>query len=111
MSDPTYSIVFDKRAADRELTPLSVDSLIMALLVREPPNPQWSGCLIFSGESPMDAATTRCVAMSGPCADEVQQRLVETLESLNIRVLGVYDGGPDIQIRIATVKDGKWTEA
>ncbi len=46
----------------------------------------------------------------GPHADAVQQRLVETLESLDIPVLGVYEGGPEVQLAITRVRDGKWGE-
>jgi hypothetical protein len=110
MSDPVYSIVFDKRQADEELTPLSVDRMVLALLARRPPKAEWNDCLVYEGETPSDASTTKCVAMTGPHADQVQERLVETMESLNIPVLGVYDGGPDVRIKITRVWDGAWGE-
>ena len=110
MSERVYSIVFDKRRADKELTPIGVDRMVMALLARQPPEAAWDGCLIFEGETPDDSATTRCVAMTGPCADQVQQRLVETMESLNIPVLGVYEGGPEMRLKIARVEGDTWGE-
>ena len=108
--DDLFSIVFDKRQADKVLTPLGIENLVLGLLARQPPEPQWNGCLIFSGETPLDPTCTRCVAMCGPHADAVQQRLVETLESLDIPVLGVYEGGPEVQLAITRVRDGKWGE-
>jgi hypothetical protein len=110
MDHPVYSIVFDKRQADRELTPLSIDRMVLALLARQPPEAAWNECLVYEGETPSDPSTTKCVAMTGPCADRVQERLVETIESLNIPVLGVYDGGPEVRMKIARVKDGRWGE-
>ena len=110
MSDPVFSIVFNKRQADKELTPLAVDRMVLALLARQPPEAEWDGCLVFEGQTPDDPATTRCVGISGPCADKVQERLVETMEGLNIPIVGVYDGGPEVRIEIARVKDGTWGE-
>jgi hypothetical protein len=110
MAYPVFSIVFDKRQADKELTPLSVDRMLMALLVRRPPEPTWEGCLVFEGETPDDPATTKCIGTTGPGSDQVQERLVEALEGFNIRVLGVYEGGPEVRLKIATVKDGSWNE-
>ena len=108
MTEPVYSVVFDKQRADRELTPVGVERMVLALLAREPPDAAWDGCLVFEGESPDDPVTTRCVGMVGPGADQVQERLVETMESLNIPVLGVYEGGPEVRQKIARVRDGGW---
>jgi hypothetical protein len=110
MADDLFSFVFDKQAADTKLTALPLRKLVMALLLRRPPEPAWEGSEIFSGNTPLDPHQTRCVGTRGPAAEALQLRLLETLEALDIPVLEVYEGGPAATEMIATVKDGAWVE-
>ena len=70
--------------------------------------------LIFpfrTGDTPLDPARTRCIATRGPGAAEVQERLVEIMESLNIPVLAVYEGGPEERQMIARAKPPTWSSS
>lgn len=110
MSDSILSIVFNRRDADRELAPMPVENLVMALLACEAPDADWEGCEVFLGDSPLDPATTRCVGIRGPGADRVQEQLVVGLERMGVEVAGVYDGGPEPRASIARVRGGQWVE-
>jgi hypothetical protein len=109
MSESVYSFVFDKVRATQEISSVPVSALVLALLARQPPQDDWAGCEIFSGDTPLDPEKTACIGTRGPGADEVQQRLVETLESLNVPVLAVYEGGPEERELIARAKPPIWS--
>jgi hypothetical protein len=109
VSESVYSFVLDKLRADAELSAVPLRALVLALLARLPPEDRWAGCEIFTGDSPLDPTQTRCVAMRGPGADEVQERLVEIMEDLNVPVLGVYEGGPGERELIARATPPTWS--
>jgi hypothetical protein len=46
-------------------------------------------------------------ATRSPGADEVQLRLLEGLEKNGIRILEVYEGGPEAGQAIAAARDGR----
>ena len=49
-----------------------------------------------------------CIAMCGPGAMQVQERVVEAFEATGIPVPTIYEGGPETQLEIARVADGAW---
>ena len=109
MSESVYSFVFDKLRADKEIAAVPLHDLVLALLARLPPDEHWAGCEVFTGDTPLDPAQTRCIATRGPGADEVQERLVEIMEGLNIPVLAVYEGGPEEREVIARADPPIWS--
>jgi hypothetical protein len=109
MSESVYSFVFDRIRAESEISSVPLKPLVLALLARQPPEDDWDGCEIFTGDTPLDPAKTWCVAMRGPGADQLQARLVETLESLSVPVLGVYEGGPEERELIARATPPIWS--
>lgn len=108
MSDDVFSFVFDREGARSALPGVSLDGLVVAALARIPPVEEWEGCIVFTGATPLDPASTGCVATRGPGADEVQVKLVEQFEALEIPVLAVYEGGPEQREEIARAKEGRW---
>jgi hypothetical protein len=110
MSDDVFSFVFDRRRALEVFPGIGVDRLVKAVLARMPPPVEWSGCVVYTGATPLDPATTACVGTRGPAADAAQQRLVEQFEELEIRVLEVYEGGPEQEAALARADDGRWSE-
>ena len=111
MSESVYSFVFDKLRADKELAAVPLHDLALALLARQPPEDHWAGCEVFLGDTPLDPVRTRCIATRGPGAAEVQERLVEIMENLNIPVLAVYEGGPEEREIIARAEPPTWSRA
>jgi hypothetical protein len=109
MSETTYSLVFDRQSAADAFKQIGKRELMLAVLARLVPEPAWEGCSIYEGETPLEEVRTVCVGTRGPAADKVQERLVETLEGLGIRVLKVYEGGPQERECLARVQDGRWT--
>ena len=108
MSDATYSFVYDRASADTAFHGIAAGELVLSILAAMPPEPSWEGCLIYRGSSPLDEPTI-CLATRGPSADEVQLRLIEALEQHDVRMLQVYEGGPEIIEQIAIARDGKWS--
>ncbi len=72
------------------------------------PEPEWEGCLVYKGAAPDDSARMVCIGMSGPSAIKVQEKLVETFEATGIPVPTIYEGGPEPQLELAKVTNGKW---
>jgi hypothetical protein len=111
MSDPVFSFVFDRQSARNAFKQVGATSFLLATLAQVTPEPPWEGCLVYEGESPLDSTKTACIGLRGPAADVVQQRLVEVMERLGVRILELYDGGPEVRERIAQVRDGRWASA
>jgi hypothetical protein len=109
VSESVYSFVFDKLRADAEISAVPLRALVLALLARLPFFNDTATTEIYTGDTPLDPGETRCVAMRGPGADEVQERLVEILEDLNVPVLSVYEGGPEERELIARATPPTWT--
>jgi hypothetical protein len=109
MSEETYSFVFDRQAANEVFKQVGKRELILAILATVTPEAQWEGCLVYEGETPLEAVRTVCIGIRGPVADKVQERLVEAFEKQRVPVLQVYEGGPDVRERMAVVSGGKWS--
>jgi hypothetical protein len=105
----TFSFVYDRAAAAAVFQEVGTQGLVLAILARVPPNPAWEGCLVYKGAAPDDSARMVCIAMRGPGAIEVQERLVETFERAGIPVPAIYEGGPEPQLELARVVDGRWS--
>lgn len=108
MSESTYSFVFDHRSADAAFHGIAPRELTLSILATLAPEEGWEGCLVYQGPSPLGDEST-CLATSGPAAGDVQLRMIEAFESLSVRVLQVYEGGPDVVSSIAIVRNGAWT--
>jgi hypothetical protein len=108
MNEPTYSFVYDRRSADAAFHGIAVRELLLSILAGLPPMPEWEGCLVYQGESPVEGSTV-CIGTRGSGASEVQLRMLEALERQGVRVLEVYEGGPDASQPIATARDGRWS--
>ncbi len=109
MSDSTYSFVYDQPAADVAFRGIAPRELTLSILAALVPEKSWEGCLVYLGPSPIGEGST-CLATSGPGAGEVQLKMIEALESFSIRVLQVFEGGPDVISSIAIVRNGTWTQ-
>ena len=88
--------------------PLTGLDHLIAMLARLVPEPDWEGCLVYKGAAPDDSARMVCIGMSGPAAVRVQEKLVETFETTGIPVPTIYEGGPEPQLELARVTNGKW---
>jgi hypothetical protein len=108
MSDETYSLVYDRAEAAQVFTEIGTQGLVLAILARIQPEPEWEGCVVYKGAAPEDSARMVCIAMRGPAAMQVQEKVVETFEATGIPVPSIYDGGPEPQHELARVKDGVW---
>jgi hypothetical protein len=108
MIDDAFSFVFDREGARAALPRVGTEGLVVAALARIPPADGWEGCIVYTGETPLDPAATACVGTRGPGADEVQVSLVEQFEALQIPVLAVYEGGPEQLKEIARAEEGRW---
>ena len=108
MSDGVFSFVFDLQGALSVFPGVSVEGLLMAVLARVPPAPQWEGCVVYTGATPLDAEATVCVGTRGPGAGEAQLRLAQEFETLKIPVLALYDVGPEQLEEIARAAQGRW---
>lgn len=111
MSEPVFSFVFDRRRSLEVFPGIGVDRLVRAVLARVPPPVEWSGCVVYTGATPLDPGATACVGTRGPCADAAQQLLVEQFEEVEIPVLAVYEGGPEQEVALARADAGRWVEA
>lgn len=108
MSGSIYSFVYDRTSADAAFHGIAVRELMLSILAAIPPESRWNGCVVYRGPSPLDGATV-CLAIQGPAADELQLCLIEALEQQGVRILQVYEGGPEITESIAIARDGKWS--
>lgn len=109
MSEETYSFVIDRRSASETFKRVGKRELLLAVLATLPPETHWDGCLVYEGESPLGEVSTVCIGARGPSAAEVQERLIEAFEKQRVRVLEVYEGGPEVRESIARAEGGKWT--
>jgi len=110
MTDVTYSLVIALEDVKKAFPGTDQRGLVMGLLARAAPKPNWDDCVVYQGQSPSGPGTM-CVGMTGPAADEVQQLLVESFEQLGIRVLQVYEGGPELDTPFARAEAGRWVAA
>ena len=106
MSEPTYSLVFDRERASELFKEVGAREIVLAGMA---PELDWEGCLVYWGDPPEDHEGQFCVGITGPAADTVQQRLVEGLEKQGIDVLQIYEGAPEPRETIATASGGRWT--
>ena len=111
MSEDTFSFTFDLQSAQEAFLQIDTRRMILAVLATLAPEPGWEGCRICTGPTPEDPDRTGCVAASGPGAEELQRRLVESLERLGVAVLKLYEGGPERTDAIAGVSEGKWVSS
>jgi len=107
---PTYSFVYDRAAAAEVFQEIGTKGLLLAILARVSPKPEWEGCVVYKGQAPDDSARMVCIAMRGPSAIDVQERVVEAFEATGIPVPTIYEGGPEPQLVLARVVDGKWAD-
>ena len=107
--ESTYSFVYDRAEAAQVFQEIGAQGLVLAILARIPAEPEWEGCLVYKGAAPKDSARMVCIGMRGPSAIKVQERIVETFEATGIPVPAIYEGGPEPQLEIAKVINGKWT--
>ena len=108
MAGKVYSFTFDRSSAEQAFKGVEVRNLVLAVLGGVPPAPEWDGCTVYLGPSPDDPERTGCVGQEGACSDQLQQAMVEAFERLGIRVLQVYEGGPEERQPIATARGGRW---
>lgn len=108
MNDSAYSFVYDRQSADRAFHGIASRELTLSILAGVQPLAQWEGCSVYRGLSPL-AGGTVCIGTSGPGADEVQLRLIEGFERQAVRVLEVYEGGPEATETLAVVRAGRWS--
>jgi hypothetical protein len=108
MSDATYSFVYDRASADRAFHGIAPRELTLSILAGMQPLARWEGCSVYRGPSPLEAGTV-CIGTGGPGADEVQLRLIEGFERQAVRVMEVYEGGPEATETIAVVRAGRWS--
>jgi len=87
---------------------IATRELALSVLAGMPPKAEWEGCLVYQGVSPIDGPTV-CLATRGSGADEVQLHLLEAFETYDIRILEVYEGGPDVGQAIAVAREGRWS--
>jgi hypothetical protein len=109
MSESTYSLVYDQLSADAVFHGIAPRELTLSILATLVPEEGWEGCLVYRGPSPLGDGST-CLATSGPGAGDVQLRLTEAFERLSVRVLQVFEGGPDVDSAVAIVRNGTWTQ-
>ena len=106
--DSTYSFVYDRAEAARVFQEIGTQGLVLAILARLEPEPGWEGCLVYKGAAPDDNARMVCIGMRGPSAIKVQEKVVEAFEATGIPVPTIYEGGPEPQLELAKVVNGKW---
>lgn len=106
--ESTYSFVYDRAEAAQVFQEIGTQGLVLAILARIQPEPEWEGCVVYKGAAPEDSARMVCIGMSGPSAIRVQEKIVETFEATGIPVPTIYEGGPEPQIELAKVMNGVW---
>jgi hypothetical protein len=105
--DLTYSFVYERQSADAAFHGIAARELVLSLLAALPPLPEWEGCVVYQGESPLGGSTV-CIGTRGAGSDQVQLKILEALERQGVRVAEVYEGGPEVAQAIATARDGRW---
>ncbi|MBN1656696.1 MAG: hypothetical protein JXA30_23185 [Deltaproteobacteria bacterium] len=111
MVETNLSIVIDRKSVRQAFKKVSEAEIVLASLAGIRPDPRWEGCLVYAGDAPEEQAGNGCIGIQGERAEEVMQRLVESLERLGLTILSIYDGGPEPTRLIARVSGGKWTSA
>ena len=106
---PTFSFVYDRAEAAQVFQEIGTQGLVLAILARIEAKAEWEGCLVYKGAAPDDSARMVCIGMRGPSAIKVQEKIVETFEATGIPVQAIYEGGPEPQLEIAKVVNGKWS--
>jgi hypothetical protein len=106
--DSTYSFVYDRAEAARVFQEIGTQGLVLVILARIPPEPEWEGCVVYKGAAPEDSARMVCIGMRGPSAIKVQEKIVETFEATGIPIPAIYEGGPEPQLELARVTNGVW---
>lgn len=109
MSDETYSFVYDRAEAAKVFQEIGTQGLVLAIIARIQPEPQWEGCEVYKGAAPDDSARMVCIGMRGPSAMQVQEKIVETFEATGIPVPSIFEGGPEPQQKFAMVRNGVWS--
>jgi hypothetical protein len=108
MSDATFSFVFDRASALQAFKQIGVKEMLLAALASMQPEAAWDGCLVYLGPTPLAEVATVCVGTRGPSADQVQLRIIQALELHGVKILEVYEGGPEASEKIALVRQGVW---
>jgi hypothetical protein len=111
MTDSVYSFTFFRKDIFKVFKRIREQELVLAIVSGIKPRQDWEGCIIYAGQGPLDDDATVCIGTRGPCADEVQQVLVEELERLGIGVLQVYEGGPEIDTLFVRATSTGWESA
>ena len=107
MTEPSYSFVYDRTTADTAFPGIATADLVLSLLAGFTPELEWDSCLVFEGESPLEAGTV-CIGTSGPGADALQLRLLDAFERQGVCAIEVFEGGPVPRSPIARVENGRW---
>jgi hypothetical protein len=108
MSEPkVYSFVYDRATADAAFHGIGITELMLSVLAGITPEESWESTLVFEGASPVESPSV-CIGTHGPGADQLQLRLLEALERHGIRILEVYEGGPEPRQEIAVARGGSW---
>jgi hypothetical protein len=107
MTEPTYSFVYDRTTTDSAFPGIAASALVLSLLAGFTPELEWESCLVFEGESPLEAGTV-CIGTSGPGADALQLRLLDAFERQGVCAIEVFEGGPGARSPIARVENGQW---
>ena len=108
MSETTYSFVFDRHVGGDVFKKVGKTEVVLAILATITPEPDWEGCLVYEGPTPLDQVKTVCIGTEGPNAEAVQVKLIEGFEKFGVPILEVYEGGPEVRERIAKASGGKW---
>jgi len=108
MSDKTFSFIYDRKQADEVYHRIHPRQIGLAILAGITPEPIWNGSLVYIGEPPDEQKQNVCIAVRGPEAETIQERLIEGFEKAGITVLQIYEGGPEPTESVAKVSDGKW---
>ena len=107
--ESSYSFVYDRAEAAKVFQEIGARGLVLAILARIEVQAEWEGCLVYKGAAPDDSVRMVCIGMSGPSAIKIQEKLVEAFEATGIPVPAIYEGGPEPQLELAKVVNGKWT--
>jgi hypothetical protein len=111
MSDKIFSLVYDRKRASEAYQQVDERQIVLAILAGIVPQPSWNGSLVYVGDPPDEQRQNVCIAIRGPEAETIQERLVEGFEKAGIEVLQIYEGGPEPTYTIAKASDGKWVRA
>ena len=107
MTEPTYSFIYDRTTADSSFPGIADGDLVLSLLAGFTPDLEWESCLVFEGESPLEAGTV-CIGTSGSGAGALQLRLLDAFERQGICAIEVFEGGPVLMSPIERVENGQW---